>query len=122
MSHPVISAFSHYVFQRCNFEFREGDQGAHAMTDEAKAGVMEVSSVTPPAQLNPISAGPTPASTLSATSTTTTTIVNAIVHEVTKAASEVTLVSTLFVKPCYNLCLLILEGSEYQSSDNSCCC
>ena len=62
------------------------------MTDEAKAGVLEVSSVTPPAQLNPISAGPTPASTLSATSTTTaTTIVNAIVQEVTKAASEVTL-------------------------------
>jgi len=57
------------------------------MTDEAKAGVMEVSSVTPPAQLSPISAGPTPASTLSTTSTTTT-IVNAIVQEVTKAASE----------------------------------
>merc|ERR1712223_273775 len=69
-------------------EFKEGDQGAHAMTDEAKAGVLEVSSVTPPAQLNPISAGPTPASTLSTTSTTTTTIVNAIVQEVTKAASE----------------------------------
>ena len=69
---------------------REGDIGAHAMTDEAKAGVMEVSSVTPPAQLSPISAGPTPASTLS-TTTTTTTIVNAIVQEVTKAASEVTL-------------------------------
>ena len=99
MSHPVISAFSHYVFQRCNSEFKEGDIGAHAMTDEAKAGVAEVSSVTPPAQLNPISAGPTPASTLSTTSTTTTTIVNAIVQEVTKAASEVTLSAPFLLSP-----------------------
>ena len=99
MSHSVISAFSHYVFQRCNSECREGDQGAHAMTDEAKAGVAEVSSVTPPAHLNPISAGPTPASTLSTTSTTTTTIVNAIVQEVTKAASEVTLSAPFLLSP-----------------------
>ena len=63
---------------------REGEEGEQTMTDEAKAGLGGVS-VTPPALLTPISAPPTPISTPS-----TTTLVNAIVQEVTKAASEVT--------------------------------
>ena len=61
------------------------------MTDEAKAGLEggEVS-VTPHSLLTPTSAPPTPISTQS-----TTTLVNAIVQEVTKAATEVTIVVDL---------------------------
>ena len=68
---------------------REGEVGEQTMTEEGLGGV-SVSEVTPPAPLTPISASPTPISTPS-----TTTLVNAIVQEVTKAATEVTYLKIL---------------------------
>ena len=85
MSHPVTSAFSHYVFQRCNTGVRKRGGREQTMTDKAKAGGGVL--VTPSTLLNPVSAPPTQTSTQS-----TTILVNAIVQEVTTAVAEVNLV------------------------------
>ena len=64
---------------------RTGEEEGQTMTDEVEAGLGEGGvSVTPPSLLTPISAPPTPISTQS-----TTTLVNAIVQEVTEAATKV---------------------------------